>query len=203
MSWPQTPGCQPGCSGGNKEPLPRRARSVTRVFEGPESRLEPQLHQELMKGLDNFYSTKVGQGRDRLASPEGPLDADPGIILHIRIEEDALCNIWDPRSAAIRFLDEFTVRYDWNWRAEETLHGRTTCPAKRWSRNLRALHIKMSTDILEISPLPFLITGSSCTQENLCRNLSKATKRLEITVPPTGVLKLELDFRVGTLRRIL
>ena len=62
----------------------------------------------------------------------------------------------------------------------------------------------MSTDILEILPLPFLITGSSCTRENLCRNLSKATKRLEITiVPTTDVLKLDLDFRRGTLRRMI
>jgi hypothetical protein len=62
----------------------------------------------------------------------------------------------------------------------------------------------VSTDILEILPLPFLIIGSSCTRENLCRNLSKATKCLEITIVlPTGVLKLDLDFRRGTLRRMI
>jgi hypothetical protein len=204
--------CPPICSGGNKEPLPRRARPVTRVFEGW-SHTKEQLHQELTERLENFYSTKVqvsGGGRDRLASPGGPEDADLGIILHLQSEEDAISNFWDPRSATIRLLeekgisDEFTFGYDWHWRAEETFDGRTTCPAKRWSRDLWALHSKVSTDILEILPLPFLITGSGCTRENLCRNLSKATKRLEIPiVPPIGVLKLDLDFRHGTLRRMI
>jgi hypothetical protein len=112
-----------------------------------------------------------GEGRDRLASPEGPEDADLGIILHLQSEEDAIGNFWDPRSATIRLLeekgisDEFTFRYDWHWRAEETFYGRTTYPAKRWSRDLRALHNKVSNDILEILFLPFLITGSSYTRE--------------------------------------
>jgi hypothetical protein len=177
------------------------------------SHTKEQLHQELTERLENFYSTEVqvsGKGCDRLASPGGPEDADLGIILHLQSEEDAIGNFWDPRSAAIRLLeekgisDEFTFGYDWHWRAEETCKGRTTCPAERWSRDLRALHSKVSTDILEILPLLFLITGSSCTRKNLYRTLSKATKCLEITiVPPTGVLKLDLDFRRGTLRRMI
>jgi len=136
--------------------------------------------QELTERLENFYSTEVqvsGKGCDKLASPGGPADADLGIILHLQSEEDAIGNFWDPRSATIRLLeekgisDEFTFGYDWHWRAEETFQGRTTCPTERWSRDLRALHSKLSTDILEILPLPFLITGSSCTRKNLCRTL--------------------------------
>src|ERR1700722_7950532 len=49
-----------------------------------------------------------------------------------------------------------------------------------------------------------LLLDLAVPEKNLCRTLSKATKYLEITiVPPTGVLKLNLDFRRGTLRRII
>ena len=54
---------------------------------------------------------------------------------------------------------------------------------------LPVLYSKMSTDILEILPLPFLITGSSCARENLRKNLSKATKSLEVEIAPRiGIL---------------
>ena len=74
----------------------------------------------------------------------------------------------------------------------------------KWSRDLKVLHSDASSDILEILPLPFLITGSSCARENLRANLSKATKSLEVEIAPRiGILKLDLDFRHGTLRRMI
>ena len=177
------------------------------------SQTREQLNQKLTERLEDFYSTEVqvsGQARDRLASPGGPEDADLGLILHIQSEEDVIGNFWDPRSATIRLLeekgvrDEFTFGYDWHWRAEETFHGRTTCPVTKWSRDLKVLHSDASSDILEILPLPFLITGSSCARENLRKNLSKATKSLEVEIAPRiGILKLDLDFRHGTLRRMI
>lgn len=172
-----------------------------------------QLNQKLTERLEDFYSTEVqvsGQARDRLASPGGPEDADLGLILHLQSEEDVIGNFWDPRSATIRLLeekgvrDEFTFGYDWHWRAEETFHGRTTCPVTKWSRDLKVLHNDVSSDILEILPLPFLITGSSCARENLRKTLSKATKSLEVEIAPRiGILKLDLDFRHGTLHHMI
>ena len=172
-----------------------------------------QLNQKLTERLEDFYSTEVqvsGQVRDRLASPGGPEDADLGLILHLQSEEDVIGNFWDPRSATIRLLEEkgvreeFTFGYDWHWRAEETFHGRTTCPVTKWSRDLKVLHNDVSSDILESLPLPFLITGSSCARENLRKTLSKATKSLEVEIAPhIGILKLDLDFRHGTLRRMI
>lgn len=172
-----------------------------------------QLHKSLEERLESFYSSETmvsGESRERLASPGGPPDADLGIILHIQSEEDAIGPFWDPRSVTLRLLEEkginsdFCFGYDWHWRAEETFHGRTDCPIRKWTNNLKTLHHSVSTDILEILPLPFVITGSSCTRKNIRKTLSRETKCLEIAlVPPVGVLKFDLDFRNGALRRII
>ena len=177
------------------------------------SQSREQSHQKLTERLEDFYSTEVqvsGQARDRLARPGGPEDADLGLILHIQSEWDVIGDFWDPRSATIRLLeekgvkDEFTFGYDWHWRAEETFHDRKNCPARQWSRDLKAVHNDVSSDILEILALPFLITASSCARDNLRKKLSKAAKTLEVEIAPhLGTLKLDLDFRHGTLRRMI
>jgi hypothetical protein len=151
-----------------------------------------------------------GETRERLASPGGLPDVDLGIILHIQSEEDAICPFWDPRSVTLKLLEEkgingdFCFGYDWHWQAEETVHGRTDCPIRKWTKNLKTFHHSVSTDILKILPLPFIITGSSCTRKNIHKTLSRETKCLEIVlIPPVGVLKFDLDFRNGALWRIM
>lgn len=172
-----------------------------------------QLHKSLTERLESFYSNETiesGQNRDRLATPGGPPDADLGLILHIQSEEDAIGPFWDSRSVTIRLLEEkglsgdFCFGFDWHWRAEDTFHGRTECPVHKWSRDLRTLHHSVSSDILEILPLPFIISASSCTRKNIRKTLSKEAKCLEIPfAPPVGVLRFDLDFINGALRRII
>ncbi|KIX01560.1 uncharacterized protein Z518_09286 [Rhinocladiella mackenziei CBS 650.93] len=68
-----------------------------------------QLQKSLTERLENFYSDEMiesGQNRDRLAAPDGPPDADLGLILHIQSEEDTIGPFWDPRSVTIRLLEE-------------------------------------------------------------------------------------------------
>jgi hypothetical protein len=110
----------------------------------------------------------------------------------------------------IRLLEEkglsgdFCFGFDWHWRAEETFHGRTDCPTHKWSRDLKALHHIVSSDILEILPLPFIISASSCTRKNIRKTLSKQAKYLETPIAlPVGVLRFDLDFRNGALRRVI
>lgn len=66
------------------------------------------------------------------------------------------------------------------------------------------LHHSVSSDILEILPLPFIISASSSTRKNIRKTLSKEAKCLEIPfAPPVGVLRFDLDFTNGALRRII
>jgi len=67
------------------------------------------LEQVLAHKLQDFYSAEVrisGEGRDRLARPGGPPDADLGLILHVQSEDDVIGEFWDPRSATINLLQE-------------------------------------------------------------------------------------------------
>lgn len=181
--------------------------------KGARNELKSHLHKTLAKQLEQFYESEVkesGQDRDRLARPGGPEDADLAIILHLQSEEDAIGAFWNPSSPTIQLLSEkgFDGRtvfgFDWHWRAEETFRGRTACPTLRWTQSLRALHDQMSHQVLEILPLPFVVTASSCAREGLRRTLGKEAKRIEIDVsPPIGILRFDLDYRHGFLRRII
>jgi len=65
------------------------------------------LEQLLARKLEQFHSTEVGisgEGRDRLARPGGPADANLGLILHVQSEDDVLGGFWDSRSATISLL---------------------------------------------------------------------------------------------------
>lgn len=181
--------------------------------EGSRNESKGQLHKNLATRLDQFYESEVresGQSRDRLARPGGPEDADLAIVLHLQSEEDAIGAFWNPSSPTIQLLrekgfDEQSVfGFDWHWRAEETFRGRTVCPTLRWTQGLRALHDQMSHQVLDILPLPFVITASSCARDGLRRTLGDEVKRMDIAVaPPIGILRFDLDFRSGFLKRII
>lgn len=69
---------------------------------------------------------------------------------------------------------------------------------------MKRLHDELSADLLEILPLPFVITGSSYTRDRLRKQLSGRVRSFDlILVPPLGRLRFDLDFRDGTLRRII
>ncbi|KAK5464542.1 hypothetical protein LTS15_001104 [Exophiala xenobiotica] len=77
-------------------------------------------------------------------------------------------------------------------------------PHRGWSRSLKELHHGLSTDMLDNLALPFLIAASSCMRSNIRKTLAKEAKFLEIHIaPPLGVLRFDLDFRNGVLRRII
>ncbi|KAK5539464.1 hypothetical protein LTR23_006484 [Exophiala sp. CCFEE 6169] len=58
--------------------------------------------------------------------------------------------------------------------------------------------------MLDNLALPFLLAASSCTRSNIRKTLVKEAKFLEIHIaPPLGVLRFDLDFRNGVLRRII
>lgn len=181
--------------------------------EGSRTESSKQLRTILAKRLDQFYESEVqesGQSPDRLARPGGPEDANLAIILHLQSEEDAIGAFWNPSSPTIQLLREKGVDeqsifgFDWHWRAEETFRGRTVCPTLRWTQGLRALHNQMSHQVLDILPLPFVITASSCARDGLRRTLGDEAKRMDIAVsPPIGILRFDLDFRSGSLKRII
>ncbi|KAI9870338.1 MAG: hypothetical protein M1830_004363 [Pleopsidium flavum] len=170
--------------------------------------------QLLARKLEQFHATEVdisGEGRDRLARPGGPADANLGLILHVQSEDDVLGGFWDSRSATISLLHEkgihetFVFGYDWHWRAQGRFHRNARCPASAWNQQLREFHNQFSSDLLEMLPLPFVITASSCTRDNLRKYLPKTAMSLEIELTaPTSVLRFDLDIRIdGTLRRII
>ncbi len=95
--------------------------------------------QLLARKLEQFHVTEVelsGEGRDRLARPGGPADANLGLILHVQSEDDVIDKFWDSRSATISLLHEkgihetFVFGYDWHWRAQGRFHRNARCPAQ-------------------------------------------------------------------------
>ncbi|KAL6718105.1 hypothetical protein ACLMJK_004191 [Lecanora helva] len=172
------------------------------------------LEQSLARKVEEFHSTEVessGEGRDKLAHPGGPADANLGLILHVQCEDDVRGGFWDSRSATISLLNEkgihetFAFGYDWHWRAQGRFHRNARCPALAWSPQLREFHNQFSSDLLEMLPLPFVITASSCARDNLREYLPKTAVSLEIELAASAiVLRFDLDIKTdGTLRRII
>lgn len=128
--------------------------------------------------ISDFHSKEVilsKKSPKRLAIPGGQPDAHIGLILHVRseeMEEEALPIFWDPLSRTINLLqqkgmsDEFVFGYDWHWRADDSFQRNSGCPAVRWDPQLRALHDRLSVDILANLHLHFVITASAYTRDN-------------------------------------
>lgn len=97
-----------------------------------------------------------GQNADDISFPGGPVDADLGIILHLKSGENMAVHFWDPKSASISLLEANWITgtlafgYDWHWRSEQTYRDRSSCPLQKWSPKLKQLHNQVSADILEI-----------------------------------------------------
>jgi len=171
------------------------------------------LRQNVAEMLERFYSTEVqlsGEGRERLANPAGPEDADLGVILHVQSEDDTIDSFWDPRSATMRLLKDkgvegsFCFGFDWHWRAQGRFTGKPGCPTSTWSKELRSLHDQFSMDLLEYLPLPFVVTASSCTRERLRKSLGASARALDIVLDhPVAIRRFDLDFRHDGLRRII
>lgn len=173
----------------------------------------PQLNETLTERLERSYAEEVGlsgASRERLAAPGGPADASLGIILHTQTKDGLLVlgSWWDLESKTIKLLvekgmkEEFTSGFDWHWRAEETFGG--NCHTCQWDKKLRSLHDQLSADLLEILPLPFVVTGSACTRKSLKKTLRAETASLRIDLGmPEAALDFDLDFQEDGLRRII
>jgi len=163
--------------------------------------------------LDAFYQAEVaatGEPRERLAAPSGPEDAELGIILHCQSKEGHIGKFWDYESPSIQALtakglsSEFVYGFDWHWRAEESARrpGRSSCPASAWPRAKRSLHDALSSEILEILSLPWLIVGGACAKENYHRTLSHNSRLLSLSLSSTVNVEFELDIRETSVKRI-
>ncbi|KAH8898206.1 hypothetical protein GQ53DRAFT_881225 [Thozetella sp. PMI_491] len=162
---------------------------------------EEELGTLLKKRIEEFKRSEVQvshQSSERIASPGGPVGSNLGVILH---------------SASIGLLREkglysdSAFGYDWHWRAEEAfaIGRKPRCLTKAWTKPLSSLHDALSVDVLDILPLPFVVTGSSCTRQNLRRcldHLRPLNITLDATENPPITLQFDLDFRHGALRRI-
>lgn len=174
---------------------------------------QEDLSNQLSSLLQQFRDEEIkasGDNETRLAQPGGSPDADLGLVLHIQSEDDQIEGFWDKRSATISLLQDkglsqsFTFGFDWHWRADGSFRGTSGCPATKWKKGLRAMHDHHSVKVLELLPLPFVVTGSSCSRQRLRKHLSSKAQTLKIVVaPPLGVLEIDLDFRDDSLRRIV
>lgn len=163
--------------------------------------------------LERFYSSEVQLSRQdpkRLTRPGGPEDAKLGIIMHLQTKKKAVTEFWDEENSTIALLEEkgltghFAFGYDWHWRAEDSFKNRTSCPATKWEKPLRNLHDDLSTDLLDLLPLPFLVTASGCTRKNLRKTLTANAASFDLIVDSLAdKLPVDLDFREGKLRRIV
>lgn len=172
-----------------------------------------QLKQSLLSRLEEFYIAETdASGKDgaRLSAPGSEPDSSLGLILHVQSEDDAAQNCWDPRSQTMNLLkqkgiDEMTAfGTDWHLRANTSFRKGNVCPVKTWTKELQNIHYCVSADILEMLPLPFDVTASSCARDNIRKHLSKRNRRIQIELlPPSGVLTFDLDFRQDYLRRII
>lgn len=163
--------------------------------------------------LGDFCSRKTrlsGESRERLAGPGGPEDANLGLILRVQTKKIGWGCFWDPESPTIALINqkgisgEFAYGYHWCWRGEETWNERTTCPAREWNKDLRVLHDGCSAHLLEIIAMPIPMTGSACARDGLRKYLNLQVRSLVIALsPPLGILRFDLDFRPGGLRRII
>ena len=169
------------------------------------------LRSQLSNRLHLFYTAELlesGQSRDRLARPSGPENADIGILMHCHSKEGKIDECWDTDSMSIQAMTQkglshdFAFFYDWHWRAESSARGRGRCPATKWSKSLRSLHDALSSDLLDILPLPLLVVAGDCAKSHYRKTLSSKTRRLNVRVSSETILEFDLDFNVDGLRRI-
>ena len=92
--------------------------------------------------------------------------------------------------------------FDWHWRAEIALSGRSRCSTLPWKPSLKQLHDTMSRETLHILPLPFLVVCGHCAKGHYQKTLGKDAKILKLAIAPGGNLEFALDFQHLGLKRI-
>ena len=74
------------------------------------------------------------------------------------------------------------------------MRGRSHCITKTWKKSLRDLHDKLSLDILDLLPLPFLIVAGACPAAQLSKTFSRHTRRVEVPLTQDCTLAFDLLF---------
>jgi len=170
-----------------------------------------QFHQLVIEKLDAFYIAEVQESsepRNRLARPSGPENADLGLIMHCQSKEGEIGPFWDIESPSIQSLAqkglsvEFMFGFDWHWRAETSARGRGVCSTNHWTKAQRNIHDTLSSDLLEILPLPLLIVAGGCAKMSYRTTLSTKARRIEIVLASNFSIELDLDFTPNGLKRI-
>lgn len=173
-----------------------------------------ELKKQLTKLLEDFSIADMAQSglsRTGLARPAGPVNAALGLVLHMQTSKDVerSQSFWDMNSTTIRLLqlkglsEQSIFAFDWHWRAAELVPGRSNCITTTWKKSLRDLHDKISLDILDLLPLPFLIVAGACPAAQLSKTFNGHTKRVEISFTQDCILAFDLLFDSNGLRRII
>ena len=172
-----------------------------------------ELEKGLNKTIEVFKEKEAqlsAQSPEGIKPPEGPLDADLGLILHLRSEDENHLSFWNAPSATMDLLQdkgfnaETVLGFDWHWRADERFRGKPGCPADTWHKGVKALHDDMSCDTLDALPLPFLVTGSWCTREAYRKRFEKKTKGFNVKLDEGyGTVRFDLEFCSSGLRRLV
>lgn len=184
-----------------------------RPFAMPSDGLEKQMSQ-LLEDFSIAEMTQSGLSRTGLARPAGPVNAALGLVLHMQTRKDGKDvemsqPFWDMDNATIRLLqikglsEQSIFAFDWHWRAANLVRGRSNCITTTWKKSLRDLHDKVSLDILDLLPLPFLILAGACPAAQLSKTFSGHTQRVEVPLTQDCTLAFDLLFGSNGLRRII
>ncbi|KAL8694499.1 MAG: hypothetical protein Q9218_000829, partial [Villophora microphyllina] len=171
-----------------------------------------ELHERVNYLLQAFYDAEVqesGEDRGRLACPSGPEDGEIGLIMHCQSKDGEVGPFWDMTNASIQALtakglsEEYTFCYDWHWRAESSSLDRGLCPAKSWKQSVKRLHDAVSTDILAMLPLPFVVVTGTCARANYEKGpFTGVVRRLAVNLIPGTNLVFDLIFSDHAMRRM-
>lgn len=128
--------------------------------------------------------------------------------MHCQSKKGEIGPFWDLESPSIQSLAqkglgiEFMFGFDWHWRAETSACGRGGCSTDYWTEAQRNLHDTLSSDLLEILPLPLLIVAGGCARMSYCTTLLTRTRRIEIALASNFTIEFDLDFTLDGLKRI-
>lgn len=172
----------------------------------------PALRQLLADEIEHFRIQETDftkEDANGIAQPEGEPACDLGLILHCQSRDGGLTKFWDEGSPIIQLLSkkglgpDGVFAYDWHWRGEGRARGRkSNCPASLWKKEKLQLHNRVSSRLLEILPLPFLIVAGRCAKKHYQEGRKHRVKDLNVNLRGDLSITFEILFEEQTVRRI-
>jgi hypothetical protein len=178
----------------------------------PDPKLQKALQTSLNARLEQFYAAEVqesGQEKSRLAGPSGPAHAELGIILHCQTKDGEVGPFWDEENPSIQLLvkkglsSQFAFITIGIGGAEENCRGRGLCPATKWSKSVKKLHDELSSDLLSLLDLRFIIIGGTCAGLHYKKIAIPGRRTILLPLVPGLELELDLEFAGHSLERIV